>query len=735
MRLALLLICASLLSGAEDQLAAVRTGLQQLAIDPSQTYRVRELELNEGGAKFYLAEGVLAFATPVDGQRIAAVFTTASSEAGDAEVIVLPPIAAERASLARFTKTPNLDEHFSSALLFFSNGTAEELLRQIHARPVHPAPELGIDIAASFGSILQKSAAEIEVRIARSILDAHAPVNGYFYGILAGRSLGAVDFIYQPDEPDTVILGRLATRSAVTTGLTESYFQIWSAFRPKSFKETMPGYHVSQYRIETTIRPDLSMNATAEFNYQADADDGATISLLLTPRLRVTAATIDGDSASVLMHDSPRDADLHGAMNFLLVNRQVMAPQSHHHVRLQYEGSVVRRTAKGAYFVDDRNAWYPFLLPMLTNFDLTFHLPANLQLMATGDPVRDQEVSAQTVHRRTASPQALAGFNVGEFEVRQAEDPPYKIEICSNPHEAVPPNLNEQAAQILRYFSERWMPLSARNLSITPIEGYFGQGFPGLIYLSDISYLQEKDRPGNLRNASLDTFFSRLLLPHEIAHQWWGNVVTPSDYRSNWIVEAMANYSALQYLEQTQGPKIINEILAEYRADLMHVRKTGELVDSYGPVTFDQRLANNFGEGIWHDILYEKGTWIFHMLRRRMGENRFHGFQQKLLAEFSRQPISNENLRARAMEFLPAGQSDKNLTSFFDTWVYDTGIPVLSIHSNQLELSDVPDSYVLDVPLTCGNREQWIRVNSGAIPLPNPNCSLPSVSDFLYRSK
>ncbi len=720
---------------AEDRLALVRSGLDHLALDPTATFRVRELELSEGGAKFYLSEGVLAFATPVAGKRIAAIFTTSPVEAGDAEVIALPPLSAERASLARFTTSPNLDEHFGSALLFFANDTAEILLQQIHNHPLHPAPELAESLKKDFDEVLRSSALEIEVRITQAILDRHSPANSFFYALVQGRTLGPVDFVFQPDQPDPLVFGRVATRSATPgANAASTYFQIWTAFRPQNLAASATVYHITDYHIDATIHPDLSMSATADFDYQADADDGSVITLFLTPRLRVTQASIDDHPAAILMHDSPLSADVRGATGFLIVSPTELPPGSHHHVRLQYDGTVIRRTADGSYFVDDRNAWYPFITPMLTTFDLTFHIPENLRLVATGDPISEEVSNNQrTIHRRTAKGQAFAGFNIGEFNVALSDHPPYKIEICSNSQQSTVPDLDQQTAKILSYYTDRWMPLTLHTLSVAPIEGYFGQGFPGLIYLSNISYLREKDRPADLRNASLDSFFSRLLLPHELAHQWWGNIVTPLDYHSNWIVEAMSNYAALQYLEQTQGRRAMDSILAEYRADLLRPRQGSELVDSFGPVTFDERLATNFGIEIWHDVLYEKGTWIFHMLRERMGIDRFHEFQLSVLKDFATRPITNEDLRIEASRFLPPNQPDRQLNSFFDTWVYDTGIPTMTIKSGNLQLSQVPDAFTLDVPLNCASTTAWVRVNSGEFPLPSHNCNLPDTGKFLYR--
>ena len=105
--------------------AETAEALKGISLDPAQTYRVRDLQLTRGDVKIYLTDGILAFAQPVAGQPLAAIFTTDTVEAGDGEIIALPPTSSERASLASYTKAPNLNEHFTSAAFFFSDKTQQ----------------------------------------------------------------------------------------------------------------------------------------------------------------------------------------------------------------------------------------------------------------------------------------------------------------------------------------------------------------------------------------------------------------------------------------------------------------------------------------------------------------------------------------------------------------------------------------------------------------------------------
>jgi aminopeptidase N len=282
--------------------------------------------------------------------------------------------------------------------------------------------------------------------------------------------------------------------------------------------------------------------------------------------------------------------------------------------------------------------------------------------------------------------------------------------------------------------------LPFHTVAVSPIPAQFGQGFPGLIYLSDTAYARAEDRPLNLRGAVPDRFFSDLLLPHEVAHQWWGNMVTTADYRSTWLNEAMANFSALQLLDKTQGRSASAEVLDGYRAQLLQTRN-GKAIESYGPLEFGLRLLDNGDRAVWHTVVYFKGTWVMQMLAKRLGDEGFLKMQLRILHDFADRPITNEEFRKVGSEFVPAGQPDKSLSAFFDTWIYGTGIPSLEMKSQDIAVSGVDDDFTADIPLTCETKSgsqnvRWVRVSSGSNALEFPagtTCRLPAPEEFLYR--
>jgi hypothetical protein len=732
-------------AGAADTAASVAAELRQLSIDPAETYRVRELEIARGDIKIYLTEGILAFAKPVAGKTIAAVFTTSQTEAGDAEILLLPPTRSERAALASFTKSPNLDEHLQSAVFFFADETAQELRQQLHDAPVRPPPDDPKELAETAARVLRLDADQIDVKLARALLDRHSPKQGFFYGILGGRRLGIFDVVYEPTRFEPISIGRVA---APTEGAAS--FQVWSSFRPRrSAPPSVSTASIAEYRLDTTIHPDLSLSSQAKFQYRAAREDGRVIALELSPHLHLTAAKIDGQPVEILQHPQNGEQPLGREAAILLVAAAPLSVEATHEIEVSYEGSVIRRTSSGSYFVDERNAWYPFLSPMLTTFDLTFHCPSDLRVVSSGELISDEVAAGvRTVHRKTQVAEPLAGFNLGNYEASTLEHGPYRIEVFGNRSEQLvnhPVELPAQAANILDRYAARWLPLNIHSLAISPIEGYFGQGFPGLIYLSSVSYVREEDRPVELRNVLLDSFFSEMLLPHEIAHQWWGCMVSQADYRTAWLFEAMSNYAALQFLEETKGRAALDAVLERYRNDLTTLDH-GRPIESAGPLDFGERLHDNSGLRAWHDIIYEKGAWILHMLRRRLGEEAFRTLQTRLLTDFQGKLMANDDFRQLAASVLPQDQSDKTLSVFFDNWIYSTGIPKMTLRSAgktvALKVLGVDEGFAVDLPLRCtgangAEHVEWVHAGAGdnsfEIPEGSKACQLPKQTDYLYQ--
>jgi aminopeptidase N len=302
---------------------------------------------------------------------------------------------------------------------------------------------------------------------------------------------------------------------------------------------------------------------------------------------------------------------------------------------------------------------------------------------------------------------------------------PGVVELIPTPPVSVPARMAAVGAEIAEEFE--WMALHfgappLKRIAVSPIPGTFGQGFPGLIYLSTVTYLDDAQRRALLRkDATAETFYSSIIHAHETAHQWWGNLVIPATYHDDWIAEALANYTAMLVLEQKRGAKTLDLVLDEYRKALLAPGKP-TTVESSGPITWGYRLRDDDHVNPWGAIIYGKGTWIMHMLRRRMGDDAFLRMLATLRKRYEYRTVSTEELRAHAALFLPLGDPDPSLETFFDTWVYGTGIPTLEMTTTvkgkapavtltvTVRQSGVGEDFVAEVPVE-------IRTAAGAKPI------------------
>ena len=153
--------------------AAADLGRAVLAagLDRSACYHVRDLEISEEDAQFYLTDGYLIFGKPVNGAPIAAVFS-ADLEGGDAEVLLLPPNRSERKALSRYTNSPNLDEHFTNAIFLFTETQARALAEQIRAKgDARPVPEVGAVLAEQWSPAVANLTGSFETRFVLDLLE------------------------------------------------------------------------------------------------------------------------------------------------------------------------------------------------------------------------------------------------------------------------------------------------------------------------------------------------------------------------------------------------------------------------------------------------------------------------------------------------------------------------------------------------------------------------------------
>lgn len=748
--------------------------LAQAGLDPATCYRVRDLPFTRGDdLRFYLNDGFLIFGKPVEGRRISAVFTS-GDDTGDAEVIVMPPTKGERLSLASFTEAPNMNEHFRQALLLFTDDTADVLLEQLKARPELTAnPERGALLAREWQATMGNIARSFTVRLVHSLGNQTPVSRGFFYAAIQGRKLGNFDLYYEPDSANQIYAGALRYRD------NRAYYDTWSSFEARPFrtgarKLPPPDYAIGNYRIEAVLEENLHLRVVTRATVRVAREGLRVLAFDITQGMQVKAVRINGDEAEIFAPESLR-ANLirhSGSVTFLVEAPQPLAAGRSYEFEIEHEGDVVRDAGRGVLFVGSRSNWYPRAGSEFATFDVTFTYPATLQMVFPGEVKEDTTDGPLRITRRvTDTPIRLAGFNLGHYESAKVSRGNLSVEVFANkqvepglarqremvvlPPPSTPfprrqqprpevvtvpvpaPNpllrletLANEVAGAFEFLAAHLGPPALPNLMVAPIPGAFGQGFSGLVYLSTWSYLNPNERPPTARNSQHEVFFSELLPAHETAHQWWGNVVTSSSVQDDWLMEALANYSSLLLYEKKKGSRAMQAVLEHYRTKLLDKDQAGHVVDSVGPLRLGPRLQSSLSPDAWHTIVYGKGSWVVHMLRRRLGDEKFITMLGDFCKRFRYQTVSVDQFREIAAGYLPPGSADPKLESFFEAWVESTGIPALTLDTSlkgkapklQLTLtvnqSGVEDTVSLQVPvdveLTRGKSQTyWLTTGNG----------------------
>ncbi len=141
-------------------------------------------------------------------------------------------------------------------------------------------------------------------------------------------------------------------------------------------------------------------------------------------------------------------------------------------------------------------------------------------------------------------------------------------------------------------------------------------------------------------------FFSDMLI-HELAHHWWGDAVGPKTWKDIWLNEGFATYSEALYWEKQSDIRALQSTLRSKFS------------------MFPNGTLYNPGNALFSSLIYDKGAWMLHMLRREVGDEIFFKILRGYFKEYKYGNASTNDFK----NFCEM-TSKKNLDKFFDQWVY-----------------------------------------------------------------
>jgi aminopeptidase N len=316
---------------------------------------------------------------------------------------------------------------------------------------------------------------------------------------------------------------------------------------------------------------------------------------------------------------------------------------------------------------EDNRAWFPcFDHPTVkSTSEVIATVPAKMTVLSNGRLVDDKVAGERrTVHFRqdVAHSSYLVTLVAGEYT--QLQDRAGAVEL----HNFVNPGREEDAARtfgntakMIELFAEKtgraypW----PRYSQITVAEFIFGG-------MENTSATTLTDQTLHDARAHLD-FSSEPLISHELAHQWFGDLLTCRDWSQGWLNEGFATYMELVWKEHIAGRD---------EADYDRLGDQEAYLDEDAHRYRRAIVTNVYHEPIdvFDRHLYEKGGCVLHMLRAELGEARFWKAIRHYVAKHAGGSVETRDL-ARAVDEATGWNPDR----FFEQWVFKAGHPDLKI--------------------------------------------------------
>ncbi|NNL15660.1 MAG: T9SS type A sorting domain-containing protein [Flavobacteriaceae bacterium] len=172
--------------------------------------------------------------------------------------------------------------------------------------------------------------------------------------------------------------------------------------------------------------------------------------------------------------------------------------------------------------------------------------------------------------------------------------------------------------------------------------------------------------------------FSRNLIAHELAHQWFGDKITCGSWKDIWLNEGFATYLSGLVIEDIDG----NAAFTSWKQG----RINNITSQPGGAVYLSDQDTTNVGRIFSGRLSYNKGSMVLHMLRKKLGETDFYQGIQDYLND---PDLAFGYAKTEDLKSILENASGEDLTEFFDDWVYNEGYPSYNIEWSQPNPSQV----------------------------------------------
>ena len=331
------------------------------------------------------------------------------------------------------------------------------------------------------------------------------------------------------------------------------------------------------------------------------------------------------------------------------------------------DGLIISKNKYGErrFFADNRPNRAHHWIPCIdrpddkASFEFIVSAPAAYQVISNG--IKISESNLDNGMKRTQwreeipQPTKVMVIGVARFAVKVFEDSPPQVPVSAwvYPQDSAKGFFDYALApSIVKFFSSYIAPFPYKKLANVQSKTMFG----GMENAAAIFY-PEGSVTGTRKIEST--------MAHEIAHQWFGDMASEKSFAHLWLSEGFASYFTDLYMEHTYGVDSARKRLVNERSEVIDFARTSThaVVDSSSDL-MSLLNANS----------YQKGAWVLHMLRQEVGDTVF----RKIIQSYYQQ-YKGANADTRDFEKQAETVSGKELTWFFEQWLYRPGVPEIAV--------------------------------------------------------
>lgn len=416
-----------------------------------------------------------------------------------------------------------------------------------------------------------------------------------------------------------------------------------------------PTLNITAYNINVAIHPaDHSLDATTQVTFTPLADIPTAIfdlhgALLVDKVTDASGATLNGQRGP--------GATLVVAPSTPLAKGQSMTWTFHYAGKLESDAGGPVEGLKLAYVGDPisyllyAGRWFPMTGYMTDRFTAEIHVkaPAGYRVIGSGSTGKPASAAGgeEEWNFKWDKPGFPGTIIAGKFDTPVSGAAPNIHVYTTAAHKAAATDYAGTALREFAYFTSTFGFPESNQLNVVELPD---DTVP-------VAWAPEIAAVAGTHIGGKNDF---RLLANTISHQWWGSEISPATLNDAWIVNGMARYSELMYLEDDAGHAALETALPDIAAsalayDTIPLSSAGTLA-AYSPQ--------------FQSMTLDKGAMVFHMLRWEVGDDSFEKILRATLTQYK-----DKGIRTSEFERLAEEQSQQQLTAFFSEWLDGTGAP------------------------------------------------------------